>query len=169
MRGAWIGAAVLALTLTGCMTRPVTRPRIERQEMASYESDVTELAKFINMPELPAGASWKTFDMGEPSSIAIGPSDWGIIAILEYDDEAFSRLRARLAQSKIEGDVYVETTFVEEWFPAPIVESYGDDEEENYLVLNQPRYSPEPFAKSPLTQGYAFIRDRFVFVYLHTQ
>ncbi len=98
-----------------------------------------------------------------------GDSTRGIIAILEYDDEAFSHLRARLAQSEIQGEVYVETTFVKEWFPGPIVESYSDDEERNYLVLHQPRYSPEPFAKSPLTQGYAFIRDRFVFVYLHTQ
>lgn len=137
--------------------------------MPNPETDVAKLQRLIRLPAVPQAATWEIVNYGLSNTTDLGPSDWGIIVVLTYDEDTLASLRANPAAVKIKRDLKVAQSFLRDWYPPAIVESFQPDSASENLVLKEPRYEPALFAASPLSDGYFFIKDTFVFVYLHTQ
>lgn len=134
----------------------------------SLETDREKLATLIQLDIAPQSVQWQTFQKGSSKETDLGPTDWGLVAVLEYDAATLQSIQTQLAANSLDYEMYVEPNFVQDWFPEAVRNSFVKDTSSDYLILNQPLYQPTLFAKSPLNNGYAFVRDGFVFVYLDT-
>lgn len=134
----------------------------------SLETDRDKLATLIQLDVMPQSVQWQTFQKGSSNETDLGPTDWGLVAVLAYDAATISTIQSQLAANPIEYEMFVEPGFVQDWFPEAIRNSFAKDASGDYLVVNQPLFQPALFVKSPLNSGYVFVQDGFVFLYLDT-
>ncbi len=134
----------------------------------TYETDLAKLEKFIRLAEKPRSVRWQIFDKTTVDTGGIGPKDWGLVAVLEYDETTAQALQSQAAQSPMQRELYVNADFVRDWFPDSVRQSFVKDANSDYLKLTLPRYEPAAFAKSPLSDGYVAFSDKAVLLALHT-
>ncbi len=134
----------------------------------SYETDAIKLGKLIELPMPPLEARWQTTEKGVRTA-GIGPTDFELVAILEFADAAILQLEKQMVEQTNPSVVYVAKTFVQSWFPETIREAFVvDDLYPDYLRLAARRFQPELFAKGSLQDGYVVIVGNQVLLYLHT-
>jgi hypothetical protein len=134
----------------------------------SYETDLSKLERFIKLSEKPLNARWQTFQMTGKTTSELGPTDWNLVAILEYDPGTLQKLKDSMEVLTTPAETFVEANFVKDWFPQAVRDSFVSDPATGYLKLSPTRYKPTLFAQAPLQFGYVFFADSALFIYLHT-
>ena len=135
---------------------------------SSYETDVAQLAKFIELPMTPGAVRWQVAEQGVRTG-AIGPTDFELVAVLEFDDASIAQLTNEMVEQSSPSAAYVAKSFVRPWFSEAIRGLFvTDDAYPDYLKLAGRRLDPAPFTKGSLQDGYAVIVDNEVLLYLHT-
>jgi hypothetical protein len=134
---------------------------------APPSTDVEALAQLITLPYEPERAIWQVQQQGEPG---LGPTDFTLTAVLNYDEATMDQLRAQLENVAPLNPLRVEATFFEEWYPASVQGSFTQEGESNQWLLSVPRYAPDLFAKQSFINGYFFITadGRSIFLSLFT-
>jgi len=136
--------------------------------MTTHETDLTKLRRFINLPEAPRQVLWQTMTLGTQGGSAIGPSDWVLLAAIEYDEATLAQIEAELQAAPVGGEFQVAPDFIRDWFPEPIKAAFAPTAGSSSLILTAPRYSADRFARPPLQAGYVVIRPPWIFIYLQT-
>jgi hypothetical protein len=133
---------------------------------STIETDISKLSTFISLPHSPASSRWRVIEKG---TAGLGPDDWALMAILQYDETTAQILRTDLADLEPLENVYVDVDFIEDWFRLEIREVFIPEKGTDFLTLSLPRYPATQFAKPPLVNGYFFLTEcGFVFLYLFT-
>ena len=85
---------------------------------AAPSSDIERLSRLINLPENPRAALFLVGPMGTGGGF-IGPTDYGLLALLQYDRDSIERLKARgrRLQPKVRSIRLRERLA---WFPEPL-------------------------------------------------
>lgn len=157
---------ILSIFFVSCT--PQTKESVPQKDTSMTSStNVKDLEKFVTLPYAPVTAEWQIIEMGI-STIDIGPKDWGIIAVLEFDPTIVEKIVASISQEEIQRDLFVNQEFPPTWLPSEISNKFVKVEKQNMLMLTTPHYSAKIFYKSPLNQGYVFQTGNFVFIYIHT-
>ena len=152
---------VLVLTLivlAGCGTLLSETP-VPTVDTSTPNHDVQPLQNIITLDAPPQQVSWIQYALGDPSR-APGPTDYALVAILEYDTlPDFSQLVEQT------GRVTVGANFVETWFPPAVQAVFVDDPNGDGLLVNATTYEPTPY--TPMS-GYMFVVENMVFISVHT-
>jgi hypothetical protein len=109
-------------------------------------------------------------DITKPS-LAPGPSDWSLIGVLTFSEQALENIMQESVRSQQMNRPYIQEQFVLDWFPLELKNSLTPSETPGFFRINQSGYEPDFFEKSPLLHGY-FLRvgkTSDIFLYLHTQ
>lgn len=140
----------------------------ENEDTMSPNTDITALDTYIQLPYLPQQAFWQTYEKGVRGS-ELGPTDWELVAVLEYDEATLKTIQAEMTTQTHPAESFVHQDMVRDWFPEPIKSRFVQDPAyAETFKLTGVRYTPSMFAQSPLSDGYVFIVDNLVFIYLHT-
>ncbi len=132
------------------------------------QSDLAMLARLIQLNFQPISAQWLTEPMVSASGSALGPSDWQLIALLEFDEATLSRVKRTLTLQTAPTDLHVRADFVRAWFPEALRARFQRDDSSGNLIWRGERYQPTPFLKAPLTAGFVLIAAPYVLIVLHT-
>ena len=154
----------------GCSAYSPQLPTITEESVmpTSYQTDIVELSKFIQLPAQPIEARWQTAEKGTRTG-GIGPTDYEGMAVLEYDTATVQLLRDQMLEQTSPTELYVTKDFVKPWFPHDVQQMFVTDSlYPEYLKLDGTRYQPSMFAKGSLLNGYVVTVGKQVFVYLHT-
>jgi hypothetical protein len=135
---------------------------------SNVETDIVKLSEFISLPYSPESVKWRMIEKGE-DHIGIGPDDWALVAVLNYDETTIQDLHTDITELEPLDKVYVDADFIEDWFPLEVHEVFIPEEGTDFLTLSLPRYPATQFTKPPLVNGYLFLTESgFVFLYLFT-
>lgn len=133
-----------------------------------YSNSVTELSKYIRLPFPPNKACWQVYKKGSRQT-EIGPIDWELIAILDYDSATTLSLRTQMSEQADHTELYVTHEFVKDWFPELVKQRFiQDDIYTEYFQFKGSRYNPGLFIQSPLSGGFVTIIDNLIFLFAHT-
>lgn len=138
-------------------------------DASNHSTDVKQLSKFIALDYVPIHVMWQANEK-KTRGDQLGPNDWSLLAILEYDESTIKDLEATVKDISPLSNIFVEPAFIVDWFPDPVKDSFVKEPNADYYLINVPVYPPDLFAKSPLLHGYFFImpEENLVFLYLHT-
>lgn len=147
---------VVALLLTGATVAGCTKGQ-STQRITTMKTDVDELSRFIAFPFPPKAAWWRTADRGD--SGALGPSDWELMAVLQFAPEDIESIIGKSGLQKSDP-------------PEKIIASSPGMSEllKNHGPLEDRLYGAELFARSPLIDGFV-VRIKGtdkLFIYLAT-
>lgn len=162
---------VSLLVLGGCTINLAQQP-VPTHEItimaAPYQTDTTQLSRFINLPAQPTQALWQVKEKGIHGG-AIGPTDTELVAMLQFDQKILSELQSQFTQQTTPPDIFVASSFVQPWFPGPIQQLFVTDPAyPEFLKLAGTRYQPTLFAKGSLNNGYIVIAGDFALIYFYT-
>ncbi|MEI2688711.1 MAG: hypothetical protein V9H69_02975 [Anaerolineae bacterium] len=136
---------------------------------ASYRTDVAGLSKIIALPEQPEQVWWQFAPIGSGGRLAVGPTDYELVAVLQYDLDALQALQDRLEPQTSPAELFVAPDFVRDWFPDPLREAFvADPAFPDTPRLTATRYQPDLFVKGGLLHGFVVVVDDYVLVYLYT-
>jgi hypothetical protein len=161
-----IGLVAIAGCQNGRLSDATQIPK-ETHMQQPYEADLAKLGKFIRLDKDPLNARWQTFEKGNSDS-GLGPTDWGLIATIEYDPETIQRFVSQMKTMQIHQDLHVDMQLVQDWFPEAIRSSFVNVPDSKNLMLNTSQYEPTLFMKPPLQHGYCFTSGNWLFLYLQT-
>lgn len=149
--GAWFG-------LIGCQSAPPVLSDTARQ-------DLQILAGYVDLTPFPTPQTvlWQQYARGMNTSNLPGPTDYYIVAILEFD-QPVEPLLTELGLAVDRTGVYLAPDFMHEWFPSEIVDAFQADADGN-LVLQTTAYQAMPILKSPLSYGYVFAVGNYLYIY----
>ena len=171
MQPTWLLALLICLlAIAGCRDEKRSasfQTPEETDVQRHYETDQAKLQKLIQLGAAPSSVRWQTFEKGANHD-GLGPRDWGLIAVLEYDEATMQRIRGQVTAKQIDQDLQVGADLAQSWFPDEIRSSFISVPDSNNLMLNKPRYEPTLFMKPPLQHGYCFISGNWLFLYLQT-
>lgn len=142
--------ASVALHLS-CTTSPPSQP------IEAMHEDIAALASNIHLSPLPSTAQWEIVSLNEFSGEA------ALIAVLDYEADSASRLRAQLVPT----DYPLRNLprhVLRDWIPAAIQSHLiaNDDSVRSFRVMEN-GYEVMPFAKGALLHGSCFwVGDQLV-------
>lgn len=142
-----LGAAIVA-----CEDRLSAR---NNDMTIEINTDIALLSKFIHLPMTPKNAWWFTKETGEPG--LVGPQDWRLVAVLEFDSAALKKL---ISNADINDRTSADMAYLSPE-SRRLVAPHG--------TVAGPWYNPSVFERSPLLQGsFAKIDDSKIFLSLST-
>ncbi|MCE7946528.1 MAG: hypothetical protein DYG88_03765 [Chloroflexi bacterium CFX4] len=156
---------VLGILLAGCASS-AAQPTVE--PLNTPQTDLVALARFVRLDSPPRSAQWFTAQMTPPSESPLGPTDWQLIALLEYDAATLQQLRATLTPHTTPRELHIRPDFIQDWFPEVLRANFQIESASGNLIWQGERYLPSTFAKPPLTAGFVLVIDRYVLLVLHT-
>jgi hypothetical protein len=129
-------------------------------------SDIDGLARLVALPPSARSPDWQIVQSGQAGGL--GPSDWGVAAIVELPSEERKAIVARAVPASV--DLEFPRSFVLSWFP-PGLSSLWKVSGPTSLRLTAQPLDAEPFLKPPLQNGFflPFGGDGEIFLYLYTQ
>lgn len=160
--------SVLGILLFGCTPNAAQPTEGNLTTIATPQTDLSALARFVRLDSPPRSAQWFTEQMTPPSASPLGPTDWQLIALLEYDEATLQQLRATWTPQTTPHELHVLPDFIRDWFPEVLRASFKVDSASGNFVWQGERYLPSAFAKPPLTAGFVLVVDRYVLLVLHT-
>lgn len=152
-------AWIFIFAIAGCGAS-LSEPPAPTVDVTAPNHDVQALAQIIKLNPLPQQVSWVQYAQGQPSR-APGPTDYVLIAVLEYDE--VPDFGSQLTQQT--GSVTVNSGFMQTWFPMAVQEAFEDDPDTNILRLKVASYDATPYTS---LNGYMFIVDNIVFISVFT-
>lgn len=140
-----------------------------KKELITTSTDLGKLSKLINLRYAPHSTIYEFSPLGiENPRTDIGQRDYKLIALLNYDEEDFKKISAKLKENKI-GERFLDSTQVKKWFPEDL--KSGFKKEGNFFLLNN-IYSADLFIseKSFFKYGFSYIGDNNkILLYMNTQ
>ena len=132
------------------------------------QTDVDGLRKWMALPGAPTSVQWQVREKGVRTA-GIGPTDFELIAVLEYNATDMEQLQSQMVRQTSPADLYVANDFIQPWVPAEIESAFTTDSlYPDLLKLATARYEPDVFTSGSLQNGYAVVVGSYVLVYLHT-
>ncbi|MCU0496493.1 MAG: hypothetical protein MUF87_03970 [Anaerolineae bacterium] len=127
--------------------------------------DASILANYLDLTAFPTSKAvlWQQYTMGTNTSNVPGPTDYYIVAILEFD-QSTEPLLTSLGLAVERTGVYLAPSFIREWFPSEIINAFESDTDGN-LVLQTTAYQALPILKSPFSYGYIFAVGNYLYIY----
>ena len=110
---------------------------------------MTRLAKRVNLLEMPQAVSYKLIPMGEGDGI-FGPTDYTLIAVLQYDEASLARLKAQCTRVNPEA----ETAWLPDqldWFPPSVLAAIARCSD--HWCIPGEEYSSADFLKGGFVTG----------------
>lgn len=134
----------------------------------TFQTDVDALSAWIRLPAAPRQARWIVREKGTHSG-GIGPTDFELIAALEYDPATVNALQGQMEAQTNPVDLYVAQDFLQQWLPDDLQALFASDQlYPGLLRLTTQRYQPTLFTTGSLQNGYVVIAGNHILVYLHT-
>lgn len=132
------------------------------------QTDVDGLKNWLSLPGTPTTVQWQVREKGARTA-GIGPTDFELIAVLEYSAADMEQLQSQMARQTSPADLYVANDFVAPWFPSDLEAAFATDSlYPDLLKLTAARYEPNLFTSGSLQHGYVVVAGAYVLVYLHT-
>lgn len=135
--------------LAGC-DRSQTSPTHLAQSAAMPSTDLAELGRLIHLPVPPRAVTFEKVTLGRGG--AFGPTDWELIAVLDYDLDAIKQLGLRPPEQEPERALAFDGREMRPWFPPEVKAAFQPAEGGNGLCRGA-GFDAAPFARSPLLQG----------------
>ncbi len=156
-----ICAMIALYCLTGCDQdeKPVTPQG--GGESSQEEQSLKLLSKYLNIPEGAYEASWAFYDAAtgenpkdEPRVIVPGPKDWGMIVLISFWPEEFTKLLEHCPKNEGGTTMVLSKNLLNEKLITALSSIISYDEEKGVYIINSPEaYEPVSFYKSPLLIG----------------
>lgn len=125
-------------------------------------SDITALARRVNLTELPQQAVFKINPMGIGDGM-FGPSDYSLIAALKYEPATLARIKAQMTrQNTDQRPVWLPER--PEWFPQTLSSEIRRCTS-NWCIDGE-EYSARPFLKGGFVTGSLIVPHNSEFVIL---
>jgi len=153
------GLAACILCLLGMACSPDSQ-----MERTTVNTDLKQLDRLMTLTVAPQAAQWEVIESGGGG---LGPSDWGLVALLRFTpDQRRALLGTAAAQSR---DPLFPANFMRSWFP-PELSGLWKVSEGGWQLTAQP-LAADAFQHPPLSQGFMLpVGDEGdLFVYLYTQ
>ena len=141
------GIALLTLAALGGCGRET--PPSSQHSMTS--TDLNALGQLIHLPVPPRAATFEKVTLGRGG--AFGPTDWELIAVLEYEPETLKQLALQPVQQEPEAALTFSADEMRPWFPAEVKAAFDAPEAHGASHCRGEGFDAAPFAKSPLLQG----------------
>lgn len=141
---------------------------LEQMEVAENKpsTDLATLGRLINMPIVPTAARWQTNSLVTAPSPAPGPNDWGLVAVLEMDEDELSQL---LAKSSATGQMSLPESLVSPWVREKLGSKLERDASGGYFRVEGQALEAGSFTKSPLLKGSIVpVSSNELLVFLYT-
>jgi hypothetical protein len=106
---------------------------------AKTGTDLETLERAVSLPRRPRAAQWRKALRG---TVGLGPTDWQLVAVLEYSPEDSAALLATLTSTRLTSSIGDD----DGWLPAAT----------RVALKDAPAFEATPFFKSPLLQGTLF-------------
>jgi hypothetical protein len=152
----YLGWARVLSTLFVCLlTLVVACSRNSAAAVKEPSHDVAKLAKRVNLLESPQSVSYKVIPMGDGDGI-FGPTDYTLIAVLQYDEASIARLKARSTRVNPE----VRAVWLPdrpEWFP-PAVQAAIARCSDHWCIPGE-EYSSAEFLKAGFVTGNVIVPE----------
>lgn len=155
---------LLLVTSCGVFDASNTLEENAMSEQPSFNTSIPDLEQWFNLDQLdqPNSVMWRQITQGDTSSNLPGPTDYYVVAILEYSEDV-EDLPSNLNLST-RADVYVDDSFLEDWMPNEILNSFNRSAE-GYIKFDGIPHSSDGFLLPPLTYGYILFVDRYILLY----
>lgn len=155
-------------SLLACQGKMSDSSFFTQEDTMSNYTDIAELTKYVQLPAPPQNVYWQTYQKSTGDS-DLGPTDWELIAVLVYDTTVLQQLEGQMTEQTHPTELFVSPAFLRDWFPESVKSRFVQDGAyPEYLKLDGMRYEPVLFAQAPLTNGYVFIADNLLFLFLYT-
>lgn len=166
--GVWVMSATCALWLCACCLAP-ERPSSSTSAPAVVEvkSDVEALSRLMTIPAGVSQVRWTRMPMGNPDSMAPGPSDYRVIAYLQVPDEAWAEVSEAIggvqSARRLSMPLKVARALLPEGFELP------EPDERGRVNMTLPRVRVEGFERGGVMRGsFAYKVDGGLLVSLTT-
>jgi hypothetical protein len=117
--------------------------------------DVAKLAKRVNLLESPQSVSYKVTPMGDGDGI-FGPTDYTLIAVLQYDEASITRLKARSTRVNPSArSVWLPDR--PEWFPPSVLAAIARCAD--HWCIPGEEYSSAEFMKGGYVTGNVIVPE----------
>ncbi len=113
-------------------------------------TDLAELGRLIHLPVPPRAVIFEQLTLGGGG--AFGPTDWELIAVLDYDPDAIRQLDLHPPEQEPERALTFDWREVCPWFP-PLVKAAFQPTKGGDSHCRGEGFDAAPFVKSPLLQG----------------
>lgn len=131
--------------------------------------DIELLKSNINLMQInPVSVKWIKTELGHNRSIAPGPKDYNLIAILTLSESEWLKLKKNYDAEKVKNNsIYLDKGFIKNWFTNSVKECFYLEEE--YYRISCKSFSAKLFSKSPFVDGFVFFTNgNQVFIMLNT-
>lgn len=136
----------------------------------NFKTDVALLKKLIELPKEPLTVKWQTGDTVTPQSqsLAPGPTDWGLIAIIEFKSNDLAELVSSTAAVTNKKAAILPENLMWDWVKQALGTS--SKKADKYYTLDGTPRNVDIFSRSPLLHGYWIqLEDNSILLYLETQ
>ena len=131
------------------------------------QTEIATLERLINFPVKPVTVKWQVNNVVVGQSTAPGPSDWGVVALINVKEEDLKILTAKTSPNTAAS---MPANAVQPWLAEIIKSKFKLDETGKFYTSQVATLNAEQFFKSPLLSGAAFVvSGNEILVYLQTQ
>lgn len=135
------------------------------QEM-EVKTDLDMLEKLISLPAMPIEAHWYTADIIRSPIDSIGPTDWGLVAKIEFAAQDLNKI---IESAEVRTDVSIPSHLPLASIDSSAEKSFQIKQNEKFYYTDLPAYRASSFIKDPLLNGVLYkLSDNILLIYLHT-
>lgn len=160
---------IFIVLVEGCSEKLKEDNKTMAASEAPAKTDLETLKKLLLFPFKPLSSKWQVVALSQYNSATfnLGPDDWGIIALLELSSEDLEKLKAMKPSVEV---VHVPKRLVPSWLTDVLNTNFTISDTQDFYVPSCPVLTAEPFFKSPLLSGSAFlVSDKQILIYLQTR
>jgi hypothetical protein len=117
--------------------------------------DVSKLAKRVNLIEVPQAVTYKVSPMGDSDGIG-GPTDYTLVAVLQYDEDTLSRLKGQWTRVNAEARI-ARLPVRPDWFQPSILAAIARCSE--HWCIPGDEYSSAEFMKGGFVTGNVIVPE----------
>ena len=136
----------------------------------NIKTDVELLRKFIQLPKEPLTVKWQTEDAVPLKSqfLAPGPTDWNLVAILEFKPNDLAELTASTDVIDNKEAAVLLENFMRDWVEQAL--GAGSKKVNKHYSFDGTVRNADIFAREPLLHGYwVQLQDNTILLLLHTK
>ena len=157
----WIVLLAVLWSVAGCDI--LSPPAASVPSEPVVQTDSQALRRWFDVSALPPTqqVQWIQQVLGMPSSVP-GPTDYYILAVLEYDQPT-APFAEQLSLAS-HPDVVVSADFLRSWMPAAVVDSFAETADGNRRFTGT-AYAAGELLMSPLAAGYILLVENYMVIY----
>lgn len=161
----YVTAVIFLLSAVGCSQEtPAEKMSISS---SSPQTDIAALERLISLPVQPVTVKWSLGKVVAGQSTAIGPDDWGVVALISLNEEDLNVLSQTPSPATATG---LPAYLIQPWLTDIVQAKFKPDSTGQFYIPQTASLKAEQFYKSPLLSGAAFaISNNEILVYLQTR